>query len=179
MQISSPSLWFPLAFEPSQTTDSLRLRMGQNDDLESSSLLLLWFPPIAAASRSCKGEKWANSVTGHWGPHSLVAVPGGVTESQDHHSPLGETEVANSWPDRGHTVDHTWTLQMGSSVVWADELIRIRSFSQRQWPTRCPPHRFVAGFVCNNEKALKISNAVFQCNPINNSTNKASWGLGV
>lgn len=50
MQISSPGLWFvPVSCEPSQTEDcNMGLRMGENDDLESSKLLLLLLLPIVA-----------------------------------------------------------------------------------------------------------------------------------
>lgn len=89
--MSSPSLWFVLAFcEPSQTTDcNLGLRTDENDDSVSSGLLLLWIP-LRAANKSSEGEKLDKSAGGSLWPFALSLVHGDRPESHDHYSSLGE-----------------------------------------------------------------------------------------
>lgn len=90
--MSSASLWFVLEFcEPSQTTDcNLGLRMDEHDELESSGLLLLWFPP-RATNKLCKGEKKDKRTGGSLWPSTPEVGHGDGPESHDHHSSLGES----------------------------------------------------------------------------------------
>lgn len=92
MQMSSASLWFVLEFcEPSQTTDcNWGLRMDENDDLESSGLLLLWIPH-RATNKLCRGEKWGKSTGGSLWPSTPILGHGDGPESHDHHSCPGES----------------------------------------------------------------------------------------
>lgn len=88
---------------------------------------------------------------------------------------------SQSWPGLGHTSKLHVDLASGEGgglgvMSWSG----ICDFSQWQWPpTRLLPHRFVAGFMCNDQwENSKNHNAIFQCNPINNSSNTVVLRFG-
>ena len=122
--IFSQSVVCPVVL-PGQTAGRhLRLGMGESDDLESSGVLLLWFPPVAA-SKLCEGEKRDRSVKGS--PCSCCRLWRCCPRALTIAALLGKTEVTaadqtHKWIPRGL---YKWTGRR----FGGDELIRNRGLS--------------------------------------------------